>query len=102
MIDQIQELMQEIEDLKKYIKDNKLSRQYLTTMVKRYGRTSGIQKNISFHTLRHTYATWLYINSRDIETVRQQLRHKSITTTTIYINTAWQFQGHKALSGFQL
>ena len=81
---------------------NQLSRQYLTGMVKRYGKLAGINKSISFHTLRHTYATWLYINKNDIETVRQQLRHKSINTTTIYTQTAWQFQGHKALNGFQL
>jgi len=81
---------------------NKLSRQYLTGMVKRYSKLSGITKNVSFHTLRHTYATWLYINNHDIETVRQQLRHKSINTTTIYTQTAWQFEGHKALNGFQL
>jgi len=81
---------------------NKLTRQYLTGMVKRYGRLANIQKNISFHTLRHTYATWLYINKHDIETVRQQMRHKSINTTTIYTQTAWQFQGHEALNGFQL
>jgi integrase/recombinase XerD len=71
-------------------------------MVKRYARKAGITKNVSFHTLRHTYATWLYINKHDIETVRQQLRHKSINTTTIYTQTAWQFEGHKALNGFQL
>jgi len=81
---------------------NKLTRQYLTDMVKRYGQIAGITKNISFHTLRHTYATWLYINRHDIETVRRQLRHKSINTTTIYVDTAWQFEGHKALNGFQL
>ncbi|GAG83961.1 unnamed protein product [marine sediment metagenome] len=34
--------------------------------------------------------------------VRQQLRHKSITSTTIYTQTAWQFEGHKALNGFEL
>ena len=81
---------------------NKLSRQYLTGMVKRYALKSGITKTIGFHTLRHTYATWLYINTHDIENVRQQLRHKSITSTTIYTQTAWQFEGHKALNGFQL
>jgi integrase/recombinase XerD len=81
---------------------NKLSRQYLTEMVKKYADRSGIDKNISFHTLRHTYATWLYIKTHDIEVVRQQLRHKSINTTTIYTQTAWQFEGHKALNGFEL
>jgi integrase/recombinase XerD len=80
----------------------KLSRQYLTNMVKRYARIAGIDKKVSFHTLRHTYATWLLISTNNIETVRQQLRHKSINTTTIYTKTAWQFQGHKAINGFQL
>jgi integrase/recombinase XerD len=81
---------------------NKLSRQYLTSMVKRYARKAGITKNVSFHTLRHTYATHLYLATHDIEKVRQQLRHKSINTTIIYTQTAWQFEGHKALNGFQL
>ena len=81
---------------------NKLTRQYLTQMVKRYGRIAGIAKKVSFHTLRHTYATWLYIHTHNIEKVRQQLRHKSIATTTIYTQTAWQFEGHEALNGFCL
>ena len=84
------------------IPGNQLTRQYLTGMVKRYALKTGITKTIGFHSLRHTYATWLYINKHDIETVRQQLRHKSITSTTIYTQTAWQFEGHKALNGFQL
>ncbi len=81
---------------------NKLSRQYLTNMVKRYAKKAGINKNVGFHTLRHTYATWLYIKTHDIEVVRRQLRHKSITSTTIYTQTAWQFEGHSALNGFEL
>lgn len=81
---------------------NKLSRQYLTEMIKKYAKKAGINKIVGFHTLRHTYATWLYIKTHDIEVVRQQLRHKSITSTTIYTQTAWQFEGHKALNGFEL
>ncbi len=81
---------------------NQLSRQYLTQMVKNYAVKVSICKRISFHTLRHTYATWLYIQTHDIEVVRQQLRHRSITSTTIYTQTAWQFDGHKALNGFEL
>lgn len=84
------------------IPGNKLSRQYLTSMVKRYAKKASITKRVGFHSLRHTYATWLYISSHDIEKVRQQLRHKSINTTTVYTQTAWQFEGHKALNGFQL
>ena len=81
---------------------NKLSRQYLTGMVNRYGKKAGIEKSISFHTLRHTFATWLYLNKHDLEVVRKQLRHESINSTTIYVKASWQFEGHKALNGFQL
>ena len=81
---------------------SKLSRHNLTNMVKKRAKRAGIIKTVGFHTLRHTYATWLYINSHDIEKVRQQLRHKSINSTTIYTQTAWQFEGHEALNGFQL
>ncbi len=81
---------------------SKLSRHNLTNMVKKRAERAGITKTIGFHTLRHTYATWLYISNHDIEKVRQQLRHKSINSTTIYTQTAWQFEGHKALNGFQL
>lgn len=81
---------------------NQLSRQYLTEMVKKYAIKAGINKNVSFHTLRHTYTTWLYIKTHDVEVVRQQLRHKSITSTTVYTQTAWKFEGHKALNGFEL
>ncbi len=79
-----------------------LSRQYLTNMVKRYAEKADIGKKVSFHTLRHTYATWLLVETQNIEKVRTQLRHKSINTTTIYTKTAWQFEGHKALNGFEL
>ncbi len=81
---------------------NKLSRQFLTSMVKRYAKKAGITKTVGFHTLRHTYATHLYLKTHDIEVVRQQLRHKSITSTTIYTQTAWQFEGRKKLNGFEL
>lgn len=81
---------------------NNLSRQFLTTMVKRYAKKAGITKTVGFHTLRHTYATHLYLKTHDIEVVRQQLRHKSITSTTIYTQTAWQFEGRKKLNGFEL
>lgn len=69
-------------------------------MVKRYAEKADIEKKVSFHTLRHTYATWLLVETQNIEKVRTQLRHKSINTTTIYTKTAWQFEGHKALNGF--
>jgi len=54
-------------------------------MVKRYAKKAGIEKNISPHILRHTYATQYYRQTKDIETLRWILGHSDISTTTIYI-----------------
>jgi len=70
------------------LKGEKLSTRYLCDMVKRYGRKSKIDKNISPHTLRHTFATEYYRQTKDIETLRRILGHADISTTTIYITLA--------------
>ena len=80
----------------------KLSIRYLQQMVKRYGQKAGINKNISPHTLRHTYATQYYRQTKDIETLRLILGHSDISTTTIYITLANidVENGMKAFKGF--
>jgi len=70
------------------LKGKKLSTRYLCEMVKRYGRKANIDKIISPHTLRHTYATEYYRQTKDIETLRRILGHADISTTTIYITLA--------------
>ncbi|GAI91356.1 unnamed protein product, partial [marine sediment metagenome] len=80
----------------------KLSRNNLTVMIKNRAKKVGIIKTVGFHTLRHSYATHLLIHTGNIDYVRQQLRHKSIVTTSIYLKSAWQFTGHKCLNGFKL
>lgn len=70
------------------LKGKKLSDRYVQNMVKRYSQKAGIAKNISPHTLRHTYATQYYKQTRDIETLRRILGHSDISTTTIYITLA--------------
>jgi integrase/recombinase XerD len=57
-------------------------------MVVRYGNKAGINKKISPHTLRHTYATEYYRRTKDIETLKRILGHSDISTTTIYITLA--------------
>ena len=47
-----------------------------------------IDKIVSPHTLRHTYATHYYRQTKDIETLRRILGHSDISTTTIYITLA--------------
>ena len=70
------------------LKGKKLLPRYIQQMVKRYSRKAGIAKNITPHTLRHTYATYYYKQTKDIETLRRILGHSDISTTTIYITLA--------------
>jgi len=70
------------------LKGEKLSSRYVQNMVKRYSQKAGITKNISPHSLRHTYATQYYRQTKDIETLRRILGHSDISTTTIYITLA--------------
>ena len=67
------------------LKGGKLSDKYVQSMVVRYGEKAGIDKKISPHTLRHTFATAHYRQKKDIETLRMILGHSSITTTQIYV-----------------
>jgi len=70
------------------LKGRKLSDRYIQQMVKRYATKAGINKKISPHILRHTYATQYYKQTKDIETLRRILGHSDISTTTIYITLA--------------
>ena len=67
---------------------SKLSVRYIQFMVKSYARRAGIKKNISPHTLRHTFATNFYRQTKDIETLRKLLGHSDISTTQIYVTLA--------------
>lgn len=61
-----------------------LSRVMIFNIVKQAAVDAGIKKNISPHTLRHSFATHLVEGGADLRAVQDMLGHESITTTEIY------------------
>lgn len=61
-----------------------LSRVMVFYIIKDLAQKAGIQKNISPHTLRHSFATCMVEAGADLRAVQQMLGHESITTTEIY------------------
>ena len=62
----------------------KLDPRYIQRMVKRYAVKAGIEKDISPHTLRHTFATDLYRETTSIRLTQKALGHSNLATTQIY------------------
>lgn len=57
---------------------------YLRALVARLAKKAGIDKNVHPHTLRHSFATDLYRQTKDLRMVQKALGHSNIQTTTIY------------------
>lgn len=68
------------------------SEQSIRLMMKKYTRQAGIERNITPHMFRHSFATYLIEEGVDVSCVQQILGHSSIKTTQIYIHVATRKQ----------
>ncbi len=68
-----------------------LTRNMIFIIVKKLTELSGIDKNVSPHTFRHSFATHMIKNGADLRAVQEMLGHESITTTEIYTHIDKQY-----------
>ncbi|WP_116789038.1 site-specific tyrosine recombinase [Flavobacterium psychrotrophum] len=63
-----------------------LTRAMVFTIIKRLAEKTTLQKNISPHTFRHSFATHLLENGADLRSIQLMMGHESITTTEVYMH----------------
>lgn len=65
-----------------------VSSTYMSNHIRKYEEALGWEHRITAHTFRHAFGTHLYENGADLLTIKNLLGHKSLSSTTIYVNTA--------------
>ena len=73
-----------------YIPGKQYSKRSVEKVVSVVARKAGIDKPISPHVLRHTFATHLLDNGTDLRVIQKLLGHAHINTTTIYTHVSTQ------------
>lgn len=66
------------------LKGERLDDRYLRQLVKRLAKKAGIEKDVHPHMLRHSFATDLFRQSKNIRLVQKALGHADLSTTMIY------------------
>ena len=78
-----------------------ISRVSIFKMVKNTALIAGVEKDLSPHTFRHSFATHLIENGADLRVVQEMLGHESILTTEIYTHidsATWQREVRQSIS----